>query len=978
MTDAWVGTWEQGMGGLRIAALGPLRAWRGERQLDTGPAQQRAVLTSLTLRCGQVASADELVRDVWGAEPPASAHVAVRNHVSRLRTVLESESAAPKALVSVAGGYALHLPDAALDVSRAERLHARAQAARSQGDLEPAVRFLAEAEALWDGTPLTGVPGPYAQRQRERLIEYRLLLVEARLTLELQLGGHTRVVGELIALADEHPLREGLRALQMLALYRCGRQADALAGYAEARRHLAAELGVDPGPELVRLHQRILEADPTLAPPPGVAAVSPAPGPATGADRPTWVPPAQAPPDAPDFTGRTEESRQVREALAGAVRTDATAPVICVIHGMGGVGKTTLAVHAAHAVREQFPDGQLYVDLRGTGREHANPYEVQEFFLRSLGVLAGNVPSGREERTALYRSRMAGRRLLLLLDNAADTEQVSALLPGTAGSAALITSRTALMCLPATTHTALEPFSEPEALALLERMAGSGRCRQEQQTARDLVRACGMLPLAVRVVGARLVVRPRWTLATLAERLSDRSQRLGELEAGSLAVESVFHLGYSTLDEAEARAFRLLAIPEVPDLSPAAAAAALNCDRREAEALLESLAHQGLLEPGEPGRYRYHDLLRLFARHRTLDTDPSTTRQAALSRVARFYLTGTSSAMRAERPYSRLPDVADPDGMPGAAAFNDALHAQEWMLHELPAMLAVTGQIVQHPYRPVSAEDTRTLSSLLALLMPFTDFCLPWDAIHQLAPTLLRAAEHHGERLATVFSCVAAAVACARLGHHEEAAALAARAHEALDPGDRALAPRVVYTMGVVAGARPDGLDKAIGHFRSAHALACESGEPGMAAQCSVSLAGAELALDRPQQALEAARDALAHCLPGDSPVGIALAQRVLGDALAELGRPGEAVTEYGTALAVCRAHGLHAQRAHTLLSLASALAAVGRPEQARTCAAEGGAALAQLGDTAGEERARALMNRLAAAGPSGPPGHPTATGREH
>ncbi|MEU5304284.1 BTAD domain-containing putative transcriptional regulator [Streptomyces noursei] len=622
------------MEGLRIAALGPLRAWRGERQLDTGPAQQRAVLTSLTLRRGQVASADELVQDVWGSDAPASAHVAVRNHVSRLRTALESESAAPRALVSVAGGYALHLPDGALDVSRAERLYSRAQAARSQGELEPAVRILAEAEALWDGTPLTGVPGPYAQRQRDRLMEYRLLLVEARLTVELQLGGHARVVGELLALADEHPLREGLRALEMLALYRCGRQADALAVYTTARRHLAAELGVDPGPELVGLHQRILEADPTLAPPPGAAAGSPAPGPAAGSDRPTWVPPAQAPPDVPDFTGRQEESRRLRDALAGAARTDATAPVISVIHGMGGVGKTALAVHAAHAVREQFPDGQLYADLRGTGRERANPYEVQELFLRSMGVLAGNVPSGREARTALYRSRMAGRRLLLLLDNAADTEQVSPLLPGTAGSAALITSRTALMCLPATTRTALEPFSEPEALALLERMAGGERCRQEQGTARDLVRACGLLPLAVRVVGARLVARPRWTLTTLAERLSDRSQRLGELEAGSLAVESVFHLGYSTLDDAEARAFRLLAIPEVPDLSPAAAAAVLQCGRREAEALLDALAHHGLLEPGEPGRYRYHDLLRLFARHRTLDTDPDAARQAALSRVA--------------------------------------------------------------------------------------------------------------------------------------------------------------------------------------------------------------------------------------------------------------------------------------------------------------------------------------------------------
>ncbi|MFJ1708857.1 BTAD domain-containing putative transcriptional regulator [Kitasatospora sp. NPDC088346] len=872
------------MGGLRISVLGPLRAWRGERELEIGPAQRRAVLAALVLRCGRVAPLADLVQDIWGWNPPATASGALRNHVSRLRAALETRPSVPEVLVSQAGGYALRLGDRALDIAEVERLSSEAEVARTRGDLESAARLLAQAEALWDGAPLTGVPGDYAQRHRDRLSEHRLVLIEARLELELQLGRHTQAVTELTAMADEHPLRERLRALQMTALYRCGRQGEALAGFATARWHLAEELGADPGPDLARLHQRILEADPTLSAlsrtassPVGEQAGSGGPA------RPAWKRPAQLPSDAPDFTGRQEEVARTLDTLVSGTRRRGTAPVVCVIHGMGGVGKTALAVHVAHAARDRFPEGQLYADLRGAGREAADPYEVQELFLRALGVASGSIPQDRDERTALYRSWLADRGLLLLLDNAAGTTQVSALLPGTSGCAVLVTSRTPLICLPATSRTALEPLSERDARGLLERIVGADRCRREPQAAKDLVHACGMLPLAVRIVGARLAARPRWPLSFAASRLGDRGQRITELEAGDLAVEQVFQLGYLALDADHARAFRLLAIPEVTDISSAAAAAVLRCELRAAEVILDDLVPAGLLEPGGPECYRYHDLLRLFARHRTLETDDPEVRRDALSRTASFYLSGMAAALRAEWPHSRLPAEADRHDALGGPALSDESNAQEWVINELGAMLAVAGQIIDHPYRSVSVQDTRTLASLLVLLMPYTDLCLPWHVLEVLVRKLLDAAERHGESIAAVFCRVVVAIACARTERHEEAHAMALRAYET--PGvPQQLFHRLVHVMGMVAAMRPGGLDEAIAHFRRGQALSRRIEDFGMAAQCEFGLVRAHLALDQPHEALEAAQDALASCRAAESPAGTALARRALGEALAALG----------------------------------------------------------------------------------------------
>ncbi|WP_354637866.1 AfsR/SARP family transcriptional regulator [Kitasatospora camelliae] len=966
---------------LRIAVLGPVRAWRADRELGPGTAQQRAVLAALALRGGQVASVQELIEGLWGDEPPASAAVALRNHVSRLRAVLETDPREPRLLVSLAGGYALRLAPDGLDTARADRLAAAAERARATGDPERAVRLLDQALALWQGVPLIGVPGEYAERQRHRLTERRLALLEARLGLELDLGRHTAAAAELTALAEEHPAHEGLRTLQMLALYRCGRQAAALAGYQRTRRHLAEELGIDPGPELAEMHRRILGSDPALAHP-GPTAGPPStptadaeseptpPAPPAVAGPPAWVVPAQMPSAVPDFTGRREPAAALAELLDRA--PDGAAGTVCVIHGMGGVGKTALAVHTAHRVRARYPDGQLYTDLRGAGANPADPYTVQELFLRALGVPPANIPGDPGERTSLYRSRLAGRRLLILLDNAADTAQVEPLLPGTPDCAVLATSRTPLPCLPVTSRTALDPFTEDEAVALLDRIAGPDRTRQDPDAARRLVRACGLLPLAVRIAASRLAARPRWTIAALVDRLTDRARRLTELEAGSLAVDAAFELSYASLEADQARAFRLLAIPETPDLSPAAAAAVLDHTEDEAEDVLETLADAGLLESTDPGRYRFHDLLRLYGRHRTLEADPDAERAAALSRLALHYLIGVTTALRIERPYSRLSDALDPrtgdpappgvripaTRLPEGPRFREKGDAQRWVVGELPAIVRLCVQILEHPSRPVGATDTRTLAGLLAALLPSTDLRLPWTTLLPAATALVRAAERGDDPAVTVHACIVLAVAHAYTGDHARARTLALRAQATRSVDDGVLPQRTAYTLGTVAALDPDSLDDAAHYFELTRTLAHRNGETGMEAQGALGLAQVRLAAGAPADALRHSEDSLRLWQQADCHLGAALALRGQGQALTALGRHEDAVQRYDDALAICTAHGLHTQRGHTLLAAATAHLAAGHPTRARTLAEEALHLLTTLGDTAGTHRAHNLLTR--------------------
>ncbi|MFF5404184.1 BTAD domain-containing putative transcriptional regulator [Streptomyces misionensis] len=665
-------------GALRFGVLGPVRAWRGEEALSTGSPQQRALLAALLLREGRTATAAELIDALWGPEPPSQALAAVRTYASRLRKVLGSG-----VLVTESGGYAVRgLGEAALDLVRAQDLGAEAEKARGTGDLTRARALLNEALDLWDGEPLAGVPGPYAETQRVRLEEWRLGLLESRLDMDLEQGCHAEAVSELTALTAAHPLRERLRELLMLALYRSGRQAEALAVYADTRRLLAEELGVDPRPGLRELQQRILQADPALAEPSAPVAEPPA----------APVRPAQLPASVPDFTGRAAFVDELSAVLASATETEGSVMAVSAMAGIGGVGKTTLAVHVAHRARSSFPDGQLYVDLQGAGHRPAEPETVLGSFLRALGTADSAIPDSLEERAALYRSVLDGRRVLVLLDNAKDAAQVRPLLPGTEGCAALVTSRMRMVGLAGAHLVDLDVMSPDEALALFTRIVGAERVTPEREAALDVVAACGFLPLAIRIAASRLAARRTWTVSVLAAKLADERRRLDELQAGDLAVKATFELGYGQLDPAQARAFRLLGLADGPDISLPAAAAVLDLPPEDTEDLLESLVDTSLLESAAPGRYRFHDLVRLYARAcAERDEQPASGRGAAMSRLLDFYLATAAGVYAVERPGDRLVDHLEPTRHPGLT-FNDSKGAVDWLHAEGDCLLACVRQ----------------------------------------------------------------------------------------------------------------------------------------------------------------------------------------------------------------------------------------------------------------------------------------------
>ncbi|MEU5707473.1 AfsR/SARP family transcriptional regulator [Streptomyces flaveolus] len=663
---------------LRFGVLGPVRAWHGEEALSTGSPQQRALLAALLLREGRTATAAELIDALWGSEPPSQALAAVRTYASRLRKVLS-----PGVLISESGGYAVRgLREGALDLAVAQDLATEAEKARGAGDLSRARSVLNQALDLWDGEPLAGVPGPYAEAQRARLEEWRLGLLETRLDLDLEQGCHAEAVSELTALTAAHPLRERLRELLMLALYRSGRQAEALAVYADTRRLLSEELGVDPRPGLSELQQRILQADPALAEP-----SAPVTEPAA-----TPVRPAQLPASVPDFTGRSSFVSELTDVLSSASEAEGRVMAVSALAGIGGVGKTTLAVHVAHRARPAFPDGQLYVDLQGAGPRPAEPETVLGSFLRALGTADANIPDTLEERAALYRSVLDGRRVLVLLDNAKDAAQVRPLLPGTEGCAALVTSRVRMLDLAGAHLVDLDVMSPDEALALFTKIVGEERVAAEREAALDVVAACGFLPLAIRIAASRLAARRTWTVSVLAAKLADERRRLDELQAGDLAVKATFELGYGQLEPPQARAFRLLGLADGPDISLAAAAAVLDLPAEETEDLLESLVDTSLLESAAPGRYRFHDLVRLYARAcAERDEWPPSEREAAMSRVLDFYLATTAGVYAMERPGDRLVDDLEPTEYPGLR-FAEAAGALDWLYTEAAPLLACARQ----------------------------------------------------------------------------------------------------------------------------------------------------------------------------------------------------------------------------------------------------------------------------------------------
>ncbi|MFJ9434182.1 AfsR/SARP family transcriptional regulator [Streptomyces sp. NPDC101490] len=693
---------------VKFGLLGSLVVHDGtELRPVTGP-KVRVLLAALLLQANRAVSRDALKEALWGASVPASADASLANHLTRLRRTLTTVDDGPEErLRTVAPGYQLVVHEGELDADAFETRVRAVQRAHRLEDWEGVRREAALAVRLWRGTPLADL-APFSETEGpalrvHQLAEARLQALEWSFDAELCLGRHHEAVAPLSTLAAEHPLREGFHRRLMLALHRAGRQAEAFAVYHRLRRSLVDELGTEPSAAVQRAHQDVLTGEP-------------GPRPRDRARTAVSRPPFQLPWEAESFTGRTAEVAAIRALLdapeppGGHPRAGtpdafpppaATAPPAhirpVVISGMGGIGKTALAVHVAHRVREAFPDGALYADLRGYCVGGArSAHELLARFLSDLGVQRDSLPEDTDDRALLFRTALADRRVLLLLDNARNAAHVAPLLPAGGRSAALITSRQLLADLPDAVKVPLSPLPAPDQHALLARLAGAERVRDEPEALADIMDACGGLPLALHIVGGRLASRPSWPLALLAKRLTPHQGRLETLAMGDFDVQRTFAMSYvamrdsgQPLEREGARAFRLLGrIWSGHQVTPQSAAALLDVTEARAAAVLDVLADAHLVLTPEPDRYVLHDLLGEYAWQRGEEEDTEAERTAAVLRLLSWYVTALLRASRAATHETQSPPPLDPPtGTPPALPeFADDDQAIRWTARELPAI----------------------------------------------------------------------------------------------------------------------------------------------------------------------------------------------------------------------------------------------------------------------------------------------------
>ncbi|HEY7146613.1 MAG TPA: BTAD domain-containing putative transcriptional regulator [Streptosporangiaceae bacterium] len=908
---------------MEFCLLGSLVVRNGGVEVPVRAARQRTVLAALLLKAGRPVGLDELAEALWRGRPPPTARVTAQNYVMRLRNALGEPGR--QRICTVPGGYMISVTDAELDVTRFEALVEAADAAAREHSWEVCAARADEALALWRGDPLAEAElEVLAPPQVPRLLELRLAAAQARAEARVHLGQHAAVIGEVRQMAAEHPLRERVHGLLMLALYQDGRQGEALEAYQRARRMLVEELGAEPGAALRALHQQILAGDPALDGDPVLAGREPAAAAAGGG--PTVIP-RQLPAGVPHFTGRAAELAALTRLLDHAGNGRAGTLVISAIGGTAGVGKTALAVHWAHKVAEHFPDGQMYVNLRGYAPTRPMaPADALAGFLRALGMPGEGIPADTDERAARYRSLLAGRRMLVVLDNAGSEEQIRPLLPGSAGSVVVATSRDRLAGLVArdgATRLDLDLLPPGDAASLLTALIGS-RARADQATVQTLARLCCRLPLALRVAAEMAVSRPAASLASLAADLADQQRRLDLLDAGGdpkTAVRAVFSWSCAHLSPDAARVFRLAGLHPGPSFDASAAAALTRSTVAAAGQLLDRLARAHLIELAKAGRYSLHDLLRAYARELAQAHDSDQERHEAVTGLLDHYLRSCAAAMKTLDP-------AGSHGRPGLAAsaagsLTEPAAARAWLDAER-ATLAAAVPAAEREWPGYATE----FSAVLYHYLDTGSHNAEAITIHGCAR---RAARRTGDRAAEAGALTRLGRVSWRQGHYEQAAtqfgqALALCRH----PGDQVTEAQALAGLGRVDW-RQGRYAQAAGRQQRALTLFRQAGDRGNEAYALVNLGSVVWRQGHDQQACTHFRQALAlfrHC--GD-PTGEACARGCLGDMDAQQGRLEQASIHIGQALVLFRQTGNPTGEACAIATLAGIDMRQGRLTRAAT-----------------------------------------------
>ncbi|MFD9903208.1 BTAD domain-containing putative transcriptional regulator [Streptomyces sp. NPDC059063] len=927
----------------RFAVLGDIEVRVDGHPLAIGHLRQRQVLAALLVDANRTVPVDQLADRVWADRPPQRFRSTLYSYLSRLRQALQQAEGAGARIDKEPGGYRLTVDPAAVDLHRFRDLVAQARAA---GDGEAALARYGQALGEWRGEAFAGLDTPWFNALRETLARERLAAELDRNDLALRQGRHGALLAELTATAEAHPLDERLAGQLMLALHGSGRSADALGHYRRTRERLAEELGVDPGTPLQELHQRILTGDPHLTPPHSPTAAAPPP-----------PVPRQLPASPGVFTGRGKELDQLTKALDGSADAGGGpggTVVISAIGGIGGVGKTWLAVRWAHENAHRFPDGQLYVNLRGFDPA-ARPMPVATAvrgFLDALGADPDGIPPHLDAQTALYRSLVAERRILIVLDNARDADQVRPLLPGSPASTVLITSRSRLTAL-VTTHGArplpLDVLGRTDAHHLLVSHLGVPRVGAEPEAVAALVDHCAGLPLALGIVAARAATHPDFPLAVLAAELREATDRLDALDAGDLtaSLRAAFAASYRALTPRAATLFALLGLVPGPDIGLAAAASLAALHEPDARPLLAELEAAHLVRQDVPGRYRMHDLVRLYAAEvarqqpdpvtgptrpqaaqatEAARHQPGQVTEAALDRLVDFHLHTAYAANRLldgpNTPFAFKPEPPAPGCSPLRPP--DTATALQWFDAEHACLLAVQSLALATGRLPQVWQLAWTLISYHQGGYHLTEYLTAWRAA-------LTAAEHHGE------SPAPRALAHWRLGH---ARSLTGDHSEALDHLGQALAlsertddiagqAHICRTLGRVWEQYGDD-GRAFAHAQRALDLYRRLDNPFWHANQLNAVGWMHARLGRYPQARAHCEQALRLYREHARPADTASTLDSLGYIAHHTGRLPQAVEYYEQALALFREHADATNEADTLANLAETRHALGQTAQAR------------------------------------------------
>lgn len=925
----------------QFRVLGPLELTAGGHAVALGGPRQRSLLAVLLVYAGEVVSTERLIDVLWGAAPPKTARTSLHGLVSRSRQALDSALAGPSRLVSRAPGYLLEVAPGELDLHEFERLVADGAQARQGGDLSAAAESLRRGLGLWRGSALGGASADeLVSLEAPRLEERRLVVLEDRIELDLALGCEAELVGELGALVAAHPLRERLRAQHMLALHRSGRQAEALESYRGARRMMVDELGLEPGRTLRELERAILAEDPALGRLPSAVAVMGA-APAS--------PPSQLPPGVADFTGRGETIERLSALLAAGHGEHAGAVAIAAVSGKPGVGKTALALRVAHGLRTRFPDGQLYASLRGAEGALLDPGEVLAEWLPALGLQAGAGPDGLEARSRAYRGLLSGKQVLVVLDDALDEAQVRPLLPATSSCAALLTSRRRLAGIEGARFVELDVLEGAQAIELLGAVAGLERVVAEPRAAEEIVAHCGRLPLAVRIAGARLAQRGHWSLEQLAARLADERRRLDELAVGDLEVRASVGLSYRALADEDRRAVRLLGTLEGPDFAPWLAGALLDLPVARAQDLLERLADRQLLDiAGRDAlgqvRYRFHDLLWVYARERLAAEEPAASRNAALGRAHDACVTLAERATA--RLSSLVPLCAEAVAGRQSGADREVIAQAQadpraWLECERAVLVAVAEQAAR-----IGPSSVWRLTASLARFFEARGSLDGWQRTHDAA---LDASRRCGDRLGEAVMLRALGFMHLFRGTYDEGIACLKAAVEEFDR---------IGARGEAAGAR---LALGVCLTKGCVEATVASSERSLAAPAGLEdaheAALAQILVEAHRAALHEAADCLLEAQDVYEGVGDRFGEgaslQILAAVHRNLGRLGEAVSCAQRALVTFEEGGDGRAGGYALLALGTARADQGELQEGNQVLRRGLARFCELGDRRGEAYAR-------------------------